>query len=160
MDKLKRSRIAALETLDTYWNSTFPVDPAKIAMSHGIKVFRSDLDSNVAGIVLKRDGRDAEIHLNKEDSPHRQNFTCARGLGFFIERSSFRHDRYSFVFVRKPDEGDRYELFTRAFAMELLLPESEVIREWREQKNASLLASKFAVSLPAFHSRLNYLGIA
>ena len=97
----------AARVLDQVWSSTFgvdvPVDPVSIAASLGVKVFTAKLDSNLAGLLIKRPGQDAEVYLNAADSENRQRFTCAHEIGHYIQRST-GNDADDWEFVDRRDE--------------------------------------------------------
>jgi Zn-dependent peptidase ImmA (M78 family) len=91
----------ASKLLDQVWASPFgvdiPVDPIHIAQTLGVEVYTADLDSAVAGLLVKRQGRDAEIYLNSEDSKNRQRFTAAHELGHYVRRSTGSDDAWDYV---------------------------------------------------------------
>src|SRR5262249_13213277 len=64
-----------------------PVDPRKVARALGIEVWTSDLDENVAGVLVQRKGP-PEIYVSAADHINRQRFTIAHEVGHFIERAA------------------------------------------------------------------------
>ena len=45
--------MTAKQVLDTYWNSTAPIDPEKIAENIGITVKYMSLNDNISGLIKK-----------------------------------------------------------------------------------------------------------
>lgn len=156
----------ASRVLDQVWSSVFgvdvPVDPVSIAEELGVKVFTARLDANLAGLLVKRRGQDAEIYLNAADSENRQRFTCAHEIGHYIQRSS-ADDSDDWEFVDRRDElssqgTDLNEVYANTFAAELLMPAAEV-RSYAKKMSAPQLAVQFQVSLEAMRHRLQTLRI-
>jgi len=155
----------ASRLLDHAWASAFgvdiPVDPIQIAQSLGIEVFTADLDPGIAGLLVKRQGRDAEIYLNAADSRNRQRFTAAHEVGHYVRRATGADDAWDYVDRRDQLSSlgtDPEERWANAFAAQLLMPEHEV-RSKAKRMTPSVMAVEFGVSLEAMKNRLATLRI-
>lgn len=155
----------ASRLLEQIWDSPFgteiPVDPIHIAQSLGVNVYRAELDPGIAGLLVKKAGRDPAIYLNRSDSPNRQRFTCAHELGHFIRRATSDGDSWEYIDKRddlSSSGTDPEERFANGFAAQLLMPEHEV-RSYAKNLSAPALASQFGVSLEAMKYRLETLRI-
>ncbi len=137
-------------------NLSLPVDPIYIAQQLGIKVYRSDLGSGVAGLLVKRAFVDPEIHLNVQDSVNRQRFTCAHELGHYIKRATT--DDVSWESVDRRDAlasrgTDPEEIYANNFAANLLMP-TGMVRKLYRHFPPEAMAVEFAVSVEAMKNRL------
>ena len=137
----------------------FPVDPVRIARRLGINVVDARLAEDVAGAIVKQNGKGPIIVLNETDHANRKRFTVAHEIGHFVRRSDD-----SFEYVDRRDTlsttgTDPDEVYANAFAANLLMPESEVKRLHRERATDLEMALRFGVSREAMNIRLNFLGI-
>ena len=152
------ARRSAERILAEHWDGTLPVDPARIALTIGMRVFTADLDEDTSGLIVKESAdAPAEIYLNRDEPPARQNFTCAHELGHWVERDEQRDARYSFVDRRDASPNDAHEWFAEHFAGNLLMPASHFIASFDEGLNDSQLARRFAVSPAAVRTRIRGL---
>jgi Zn-dependent peptidase ImmA (M78 family) len=148
--------------LRTVWGGhRFPVDPVRIARALGITVLDSRLPDDVAGTIVKENGKGPLVLLNGADHSNRKRFTLAHELGHFVRRA----DEGTFEYVDRRDilsaQGtDPDEIYANAFAANLLMPESEILRLHRGERATDLeLALRFGVSREAVGIRLANLGI-
>jgi Zn-dependent peptidase ImmA (M78 family) len=148
--------------LRTVWRANwFPVDPVRIARALGMTVLDSPLPDDVAGTIVKENGKDPLVLLNADDHPNRKRFTLAHELGHFVRRT----DEGAFGYVDRRDTlsatgTDPEEVYANAFAANLLMPESEVHRLHREEHASDLeLALRFGVSREAARIRLANLSL-
>lgn len=151
----------AKEVLDAYWGERgFPVDPAWIASRLGIKVVEMNLPKDVSGALVKRDGKDPIIAIEKSDSKNRRRFSCAHELGHYFGRLESSDEPYEYIDFRGPSAKtgrDPQEIFANSFAASLLMPESEVMRKINEGNSRISLAKYFGVSDEALSIRLSSL---
>jgi Zn-dependent peptidase ImmA (M78 family) len=161
---------AAKELLTTVWapgwsDLPYPVNPAKIAESLGLKVYTVGLDQDVSGMLVKRAGRDPEIYLNASDSKNRQRFTCAHELGHYVKRTlsgdvSPSEDWESIDLRNQLSASgtDPEEVWANKFGAALLMPRALVEKLHRELA-VPALAYEFGVSSDAMSLRLQNLGL-
>ena len=149
-----------------YWGDSIPVDPVSVANKLGISVLQNDLPSEVSGALLKEQGEDPVIMVHFRDSPNRKRFTIAHELGHYFYRhndgDSSNDAEYSYVDLRGSLASagtDIEEMFANAFAAEFLMPESEVKRLSKREKNPAILAGQFGVSGEAMSVRFSTLRI-
>jgi Zn-dependent peptidase ImmA (M78 family) len=149
----------AEQLLSTVWEGRpIPVDPIQIAKRLGIQVYTAGLDEGVAGMLVKKPGRDPEIYINGRDSLNRQRFTCAHELGHYVKHIAageehWEHVDYRDALTSKGTDPD--EIFANQFAASLLMPEQE-IRRLKDQfgYGPATLAFEFGVSEEAINFRL------
>jgi Zn-dependent peptidase ImmA (M78 family) len=160
----KRAERDAQQLLDQLRITGMPVDPIRIARALGIKVWTSDLEPNVAGVLVKKQGDAPEIYINAADHPNRQRFTVAHEVGHFFERALKGKADEPLDFVDYRDDlssrgTDPAEMYANGFAAALLMPEA-CVREYRGQGlDADSLASKLEVSPEAMQHRLRNLDL-
>lgn len=152
-DKARRDAQAVLR--DT-WALGVPVDPERIAAQLNIAVRRLPLEDNVSGMLRVEDDF-AEIYVNSEDSPARQNFTIAHEIGHFIERTGHGKTDFNFIDYRTSDTYDLHEFYADEFAGVLLIPADELHDLRAEGRPLPLIARHFGVSLPALNKRIERL---
>jgi Zn-dependent peptidase ImmA (M78 family) len=152
---------AASELLEEFWDGRLPVNPIRIAMSLGIKVFNASFEENVSGALVKEKGADPSILLNSKDSRHRKRFSCAHEIGHFIHRSE-KPEEYEYVDYRDPCSSTGSideERFANSFAANLLMPKLAVEALHSEGLPDFRLAIHFGVSREAMRNRLDNLGL-
>lgn len=147
--------------LSQTWRSGLPIDPARIATRLGLDVVEALLDENVAGALVKEQGRDPLILLNQEDSSNRKRFTCAHEIGHYVRR---RDNLDNFEYVDRRDflaslGQDPDEIYANAFAANLLMPRDEVKRLVDDGVSDFEMALRFGVSREAMHYRLSNMGL-
>jgi Zn-dependent peptidase ImmA (M78 family) len=169
MESMPATRIdpelEAEQLLSTVWSGrSLPVDPIQIAQKLGIKVFTAGLDEGVAGMLVKRPGRDPEIYINGKDSLSRQRFTAAHELWHYVKHIATGEDDWEHVDYRDAltSKGtDPDEIFANQFAASLLMPKDEIQRLKNEHGYGTpTLAYEFGVSEDAMNFRLVNLGLA
>jgi Zn-dependent peptidase ImmA (M78 family) len=151
--------------LDTYWSDQpMPVDPVAIATLLGVQVLKGTLPENIAGVLMKRFGRDPRIVVQAGDSENRRRFTVAHELGHFVYRGATAvadEEQYEYIDERSllaRAGTDPSEIFANQFAAELLMPESVVREAARRVRNATaVLTGQFGVSQEAMSYRLRTL---
>ncbi len=147
--------------LESQWlGKGFPVDPAWIASSLGIKVVEMSLPPNVSGALIKKEGSDPAIILERSDSKNRKRFSCAHELGHYVRRLGTDSHSYKYIDLRGDlarAGTDPEEIFANNFAACLLMPEDEVRGKLRESNSRLELAQYFGVSDEALSIRLNKL---
>lgn len=156
----KSPKEAAEAVLEEIWGSRgFPVDPVWIARQFGIQVIEMELPADVSGGIVKEEGKDPVIALEKADSKNRKRFSCAHEVGHFIQRQG--EENWEYVDLRDSNSAkgtDEDEVFANQFAANLLMPEDEVRKQIQNGLPDFLLAVHFGVSDDAMHFRLKNLG--
>ena len=155
------ARNDAQDTLDTYWDGTFPVNPFRIAEAMGIRTTKMLLDDETSGIIVARPETQATIYIEERDTRQRQQFTCAHELGHYVERSRFQDDlAEGFSFVdKRTNKRDIHEFYADEFAGNLLMPRAKVDELHDKGVTLIKMAGFFGVSVPAMEVRLRRLGI-
>ncbi|MGW0043493.1 ImmA/IrrE family metallo-endopeptidase [Rhodococcus sp. NPDC003348] len=155
------ARDAAEDSLATYWDGSFPVDPFAIAEKMGIRAEMLPLEDGTSGMIVARLKTQPKIYVELTDTPPRQRFTCAHELGHFVERTQTAEDlREGFAFVdKRTSKTDAHEFYANEFAANLLMPRSEVERLADVGSTLIRMAGYFGVSVPAMEVRLRRLGI-
>ncbi|MGI5461232.1 ImmA/IrrE family metallo-endopeptidase [Streptomyces sp. CA-249302] len=166
---MARADVAARSLLAEFEITTAPVDPYELAGRLGVVVVPQELDDDVSGMLLRRDGR-CVIGVNRRQSPLRCRFTVAhelahlrlhRGRPLILDtdtRVNYRNTVSSMA-------TDREEIEANRFAAALLAPEALVrtaVHQTRFRtvdELVSQLAGKFEVSEIAMTYRLMNLGI-
>lgn len=149
----------AQDTLRQYWpRGVFPVDPVAIAIAMGLRVYSAQLGTDISGMIVREVDSDAEIWVDVDDSPTRQRFTVAHELGHYVERGG-QAGAVNYV-DRRGGPFTLRELYANEFAGNLLMPEEEVERMWKQTQSRVKLANYFGVSQDALGVRLRRLGLA
>jgi Zn-dependent peptidase ImmA (M78 family) len=154
-----------------------PVPVDELIRAQGVEIAKKRFDDETSGLIYvdPKSGH-AVIGLNVSHSKTRQRFTLAHELGHFLlhKRSGggLHVDERDF-FVRFRDQhsadgSDREEREANAFAAELLMPTSFLVRDVKDLPDGlSLsddtaireLSSRYGVSLQALSFRLANLGL-
>lgn len=159
-----RAERDAQHLLDRLEMTEIPVDPIQVARALGIKVWTSDLDPNVAGVLVKRKGAAPEIYISAADHINRQRFTVAHEVGHYVERAANgkAQDPVNYVDYRdavSSQGSSPAEMYANGFAAALLMPAERVRAYWQRCLDADEMARQFGVSAEAMRHRLNNLGI-
>lgn len=154
----------AQRLLDRLGMTDIPVDPIKVARALGIVTWTSDLQENVAGVLVRKRGEPPEIYINAADHINRQRFTTAHEVGHFIDRARKGDAETPINFVDYRDDlsaqgTNPAEMYANGFAAALLMPEARVREHWAHDPDPVALASKFQVSPDAMGHRLHNLGL-
>jgi Zn-dependent peptidase ImmA (M78 family) len=141
-----------------------PVDPITVARALGVRVWTSDLEPNVAGVLLKRRGEAPEIYVSAHDHINRQRFTIAHEVGHLIERAAKGNAEVPGSFVDYRDDvssqgSSPAEMYANGFAAALLMPAGRVRELWDQYRDVDSLARQFKVSTEAMRHRLRNLGV-
>ena len=165
MIEVFRSEKEAIKLLKKYSLSKSRVEVMRIAEDEGINVLEQDLESDISGILVIREGR-AAIGYNRLHHSNRQRFTVAHELGHYVLhrhlRDLFIDDTLTFYRDEASSEGEYLqEIQANSFAAELLMPRGmlkEILTTQKidihDQDNISSLASKFGVSEQSLTYRL------
>ena len=160
---LQSPELAAQDLLERSWGDVIPVDPVKIARYLGIQAFEAQLDSGVAGVLVKRPGREPTIIMNNLDSPKRQRFTCAHELGHFVARSNDSaedQENYESIDLRDALAStglDPSEVWANQFGAALLMPAARVQERFDMGLTSVEMALEFDVSPDAMQFRMTNL---
>ncbi|MGW0920045.1 ImmA/IrrE family metallo-endopeptidase [Streptomyces sp. NPDC002755] len=165
---MARGEARARELTGGYGASDLPVDPEQVARDLDALVVRQSTDSDVIGMLLRRDGHTI-IGLNDRLPSERQRFALAHLAGH-LHLHRRREilidvvDRFSRGIVPSLPL-DREEAEANRFAAELLAPEAAVRAmaadaDFRTAVHlVELLAPRFGIAQPAMAARLMGLGI-
>jgi len=143
-----------------------PIDPIVIARDLGINVWKSPMESSLAGMLAKLEaGSDADIDLviNASHNSVRQRFTAAHELGHYFNQ--LRTDptlEKPFLFKRDDRSScgvHADEIFANQFAAALLMPAPLVRTRAEADRDVVSLADEFDVSAQAMGFRLANLGL-
>ncbi|WP_405845731.1 ImmA/IrrE family metallo-endopeptidase [Streptomyces sp. NBC_01518] len=166
---MARADTAARALLQEFQINTAPIDPFVLAGSLDVQVVLRDLDDDVSGMLLRRDGR-CVIGVNRSHSPLRQRFTVAHELGHLrIHRGRplilDTDTRVNYRNTVSSMATDREEIEANRFAAALLAPEA-LVRSSVYQTSfrtvgelVTQLGRTFALSEIAMTYRLMNLGI-
>lgn len=146
------------------------VNVEKLASRLDITVLRKDLDEEVSGFLIHKDGR-TTIAVNVNHVGKRQRFTIAHEIGHFrqhieIGKNELFVDKVKFFRNEASSDGEHQkEIEANKFAAALLMPRELVHKEISLLDNETSLddqiislADKFEVSRPAMGFRLVNLG--
>ncbi|MFJ9154302.1 ImmA/IrrE family metallo-endopeptidase [Streptomyces sp. NPDC102270] len=166
---MARADVAARALLQEFQITAAPVDPYDLARRLDVTVVPRELDDDVSGMLMRRDGN-CVIGVNKAHSRERRRFTVAhelahlrlhRGRPLILDtdtRVNYRNTVSSMA-------TDREEIEANRFAAALLAPET-LVRETVHQTRfrtvdelVSSLAEVFQLSEIAMTYRLMNLGI-
>jgi len=146
-----------------------PVDVLSLAQNLGIIVEPKDLDDNISGFLVKKEGK-AVIGVNQNHHEVRQRFTIAHEEGHYILHSEtplFVDDYKGSILYRSNSKSQNYlkERQANMFAAALLMPKYLVSQELKKipyqldyEKKLSIISSIFKVSQQAMDFRLKALG--
>ena len=162
-------RKRAVELLDSNNLFSAPVSLDDLAKKLGIRVKHEDLEDEVSGFLVAKEGRSTVV-LNKNHHHNRRRFTLAHEIGHFVlhkELDEVFLDANLTYFRSKdyPGADSRIEREANCFAAELLMPK-RIIAKLIEKKNMDIsdesdflsLAKAFKVSERALAIRLMKLG--
>ncbi|MBR09529.1 MAG: hypothetical protein CMP48_17825 [Rickettsiales bacterium] len=119
-----------IEHADKAQNS-FEVDVKKIASSLNIEIFDRQLDHEISGLLIVKDGKVA-IGIDSSQHETRKRFTIAHELGHFFLHRSIKSTFVDEVFARS-NRVNQVEKEANAFAAALLMPETN-IRNYIKEK--------------------------
>ncbi|MDR3358564.1 MAG: ImmA/IrrE family metallo-endopeptidase [Desulfovibrio sp.] len=146
----------AEQILQDFWDKSLPVDPVKIAVKMGIKVF-SSLSLETSGQLLVDESGRKIIKFLRSEPLVRQRFTVAHELGHVCcghgPRNRTDNSGYS-LFNFDPVERD-----ANMFAAALLMPEPAIAHFLDIGASLQGMAAKFCVSERAMQIRLEKLGV-
>ncbi len=140
----------------------YPVDPVTIANKLGIKVIVTKLPDEVSGALIKEKGGDPVIVGHNEDSDNRKRFTYAHELGHYVYRLQHNNNNEEYEYIDLRDQRSSFgteeeEIFANQFAANLLMPEKEVKKLYKQGKNIISMAVHFGISTEAMAFRLKNL---
>lgn len=151
----------------------YPINIFEFASRAGISILPMELDSDVSGLFIVKDGK-PYIAYNRDENQTRVRFTIAHELGhYFLHSKSIPLfvDKVERVHYRNQDSSSgevRKEREANSFAAALLMPKNHLIHEIENLQNefgassdkvVRSLAKKFDVSPIAMTIRLTNLGL-
>ena len=158
------ARRKAAEVLASHGVQQVPVDVEKLASAAGISVVYEALEDHASGMLV-RDADSVVIGVNSQHPAPKQRFTIAHELAHY-----FLHAQSPTVFIDDADElpgvDESHEIEANAFASALLMPETAVAADLRNQpvdlldySTVEALAGRYQVSPHALTIRLIELGL-
>lgn len=158
----------ANDVLRKHGLTSIPIDPVILANRLGMTVNNAKFsDDNIVGMIAKR-GDNLTLLVNQSDPPFRKRFTIAHELGHhflhLLEDGEFvdaeadlfrqpREDRQNITPER------RKEIQANMFAAALLMPEENVVEQWKDCRSVEEMARIFNVSESAMGIRVDQLGL-
>lgn len=146
------------------------VDVFSIARRLGIKVSLEDLENDVSGLLIIKNGS-AMMAINMHHHPNRQRFSTAHEIGHFLLHGNHQDDLFidQKVYHRNLDAGtgeNKIEIEANWFASELLMPKfmlEKILRDHvidiYDEFDTQQLAKIFGVSKQALGFRLANLNL-
>ncbi|MFJ2261520.1 ImmA/IrrE family metallo-endopeptidase [Streptomyces sp. NPDC087844] len=166
---MARADVAARALLRAFEITTVPIDPYELARRLNVVVVPQELDDDVSGMLLRRDGS-CVIGVNRTHSEHRRRFTVAhelahlrlhRGRPLILDTDT----RVNYRSTVSSMATDREKIEANRFAAGLLAPEALVrgavhqISFRTVDELVGVLSGKFKLSEIAMTYRLMNLGI-
>ena len=164
------------ESLGSLDDASLPIDVEKIARAQGINIIYEDLENDVSGFLVAKNGC-ATIAINKLHNENRKRFTLDHELGHFILH--LNKDKNEELFIDKVKFHRNQasalglvsqEIEANRFAAEVLMPEEQLIScvenisgksfDIADENLIAELAQIFAVSEQALTIRLGDLFLA
>jgi len=159
----------SIELLKEFGLFKAPVNVVKLTREMGITIEEQDLDDDVSGFLVRKDGADI-IGVNKYHPDVRKRFTISHEIGHFklhVETPLFV-DYYKGSKLNRKITGGNYKMEKEAnrFAACLLMPKNLILEELAEldedleyESKLHSLSKKFEVSTAAMDYRLKALGL-
>lgn len=148
----------AIKVRSTFeYKDEYSLDITSLARKMGLEVFEAHF--NTDEVTGKIEGK--KIYVNANDSEPRKRFTIAHEIAHYLLH---RNGEVEHVDYRRPreyySEDDlKKEFQANMLAASLLMPESLVVRTWKETQDVDTLATLFRVSKKAAAIRLDALGL-
>ncbi len=143
--------------LDTGLDGVFPFPAERLANMLGYSshyFLPSEKTRSISGAVEHNKNR---ILINKMDPLARQFFTLAHEIGHIVLHKN-KGNKIDFR-TSLTDTTDPVELEANQFAAELLMPEEEFKKKWKEHKDLELVSAYFGVSIAAAKVRADKLNL-
>lgn len=155
----KKARRDAAEILEEFSTGAIPVDPIAIANAMGVACYKTQLGSNVSGMIRKTAYGEPEIFVDIDDGPRRSRFTIAHELGHFAERMWRNDDAVGEFVDRRDGTSNVHEFYANEFAGSLLMPEASMRSLADLGFRESEIAQMMMVSEAAVRVRKQTLGL-
>lgn len=146
--------------------SRYPIDLDRVCARESISCISKALDDELSGMALVRNGQRFVI-VNARHHENRRRFTLAHEVGHHILHADYlaKHVHVDTAVLRRDElsaEGvDLKEIAANAFAAELLMPRSHMLRfsalDIADEDEVADAAKAFGVSPAAFAYRLSNL---
>lgn len=146
--------------------TSIPVNPLTVAKQEGVSVVNAEFHvPTIAGLIRKTKDT-IVIYVKSSDAPSRKKFTVAHELGHLYlhlkdDSGNFIDNDVSlFRSIHEPALAlSPQEIEANEFAMALIMPLSNVIRQWKMSHSVEDMAVLFDVSVQAMEIRLRDLGL-
>ena len=143
-----------------------PTDLQRLCEREGIVCIEKPLDDELSGMSFVRNGQRFAV-VNASHHENRRRFTMAHEIGHHILHSGYlaQNVHVDTTVLRRDDlsaEGvDIKEVGANAFAAELLMPRSQMVRysnlDLADERSVATVAQQFGVSATALTYRLSNL---
>lgn len=163
-NKLLKSSIDKIAEIvsNKFCNFKLPINIMEIAKNIGLKILQSDFrDESISGLIIPKN---KEIHIARKDSYERKRFSIAHEIGHYVLHYNFGRDAENKEYVSYRNSYSSLgfsikEIEANHFATALLMPEYELKKIWKEEKDLENIARIMEVSIMALSIRLDYLGL-
>ncbi len=162
-----------LKDIASKYKGQLPVPVISIAKDLGLEIYETkDFEEWQSGSIKKENGSYV-IYLNSTQSVSRKRFTIAHEIAHFLKHQRYLEDKGEIVEgtkqpVEKPIlnrnsktktvDSQRYlEVEANQLAAEILMPEDEFRKVWKESNDVEDLSVRFGVSPAAITIRANQL---
>ncbi len=161
-----QAEAAARETLRKHKIASAPTNLQKLCVREGIVCLEKKLNDELSGMAFIRNGQRFVV-VNSSHPESRRRFTMAHEIGHHILHSGYlaQHVHVDTSVLKRDElsaEGvDFKEIGANAFAAELLMPRSQLLRypalDLADESGVAVVARKFGVSATALTYRLTNL---
>lgn len=155
----KKARLDAAEILEEFSTMQIPVDPVAIANRMGVECYRTQLGSNVSGLIQRDSNGEAKIYVDIDDGPRRSRFTIAHELGHFADHMWRGGDGQNEFIDRRDGTTNINEFYANEFAASLLMPEPKFRALVDSGMSSREIADVLVVSEVAVKVRKQTLGL-
>lgn len=130
-----------------------PVRITAITDEYNIKVYNSEMDSNISGAIIK-EGDNYVIYVNDKHHANRQRFTIAHEIAHYILHKDRIGDNLTDNAMYRSKLSNSFERQANILASEILMPVNFVLQFIKENKSIEEMADLFQVSEEAMRIRI------
>lgn len=131
----------------------------KLANYLSLNVIKTTFTDCTIDGMLKYEGEQKNIYVNKTQPENRQRFTVAHEIGHYILHRDMVNLQGGNILYRKSNQNDPIEIQANIFAGAILMPKKEIIAAYKALKDIYLVAKMFKTSPEATYIRLKKLGV-
>jgi Zn-dependent peptidase ImmA (M78 family) len=157
---------AARDLLRKHGITSSPTDLKRLCSAENISWLEKDLDDELSGMAFIRNGQRFVI-VNSNHHENRRRFTMAHEMGHHVLHSGYlaQNVHVDTTVLRRDElsaEGiDLKEIGANAFAAEILMPRSQLLRfsalDLADETSVTAVAQRFGVSATALTYRITNL---